>query len=105
MPPGQKRTPPSGPAPGCALPINERDGKGRLRDPVARFHVGNGARVERLCWRADTSPRGMAQSFGLMVNYLYDLATVEANHNAYARHRVVNASGALHTLLAPARAA
>ena len=85
--------------------LAERDGKGRLRDPVARFHVGNGARVERLCWRADTSPRGMAQSFGLMVNYLYDLATVEANHNAYARHRVVNASGALHTLLAPARAA
>lgn len=80
--------------------LAERDAKGRLRDPVARFHVGNGARVERLCWLADPGPRGMAQSHGLMVNYLYDLASVEANHNAYARHRVVNASGPLHALLA-----
>jgi len=45
----------------------------------------------------------MKQSLGLMVNYLYDLASVEANHNAYARHRVVNASGAMHALLAPER--
>ncbi|WP_062786573.1 malonyl-CoA decarboxylase [Novosphingobium capsulatum] len=88
---------------GARYLLAERDGRGRLRDPVARFHVGNGARVERLCWLADTSPRGMKQSLGLMVNYLYDLASVEANHNAYARHRVVNASGAMHALLAPER--
>ena len=42
-------------------------------DPVARFHLGNGARVERLNWAGDPSPKGIKQSYGLMVNYLYDL--------------------------------
>lgn len=88
---------------GARYLLGERDGEGRLLDPVARFHVGNGARVERLCWMADTSARGMAQSQGLMVNYLYDLATVESNHNAYARHRVVNAGPSMNGLLAPPR--
>ncbi|MGZ5181557.1 MAG: malonyl-CoA decarboxylase [Ramlibacter sp.] len=45
---------------------------GKPCDPVARFHLGNGARVERLNWAADPSPKGLKQSFGLMVNYLYD---------------------------------
>lgn len=88
---------------GARYLLGERDGEGRLIDPVARFHVGNGARVERLCWMADTGARGMAQSHGLMVNYLYDLDTVESNHNAYARHRVVNASAGMNGLLAPPR--
>jgi malonyl-CoA decarboxylase len=88
---------------GARYLLGERDGEGRLLDPVARFHVGNGARVERLCWMADTSARGLAQSHALMVNYLYDLDNVESNHNAYARHRVVNASPAMHGLLAPPR--
>jgi len=88
---------------GARYLVGERDGEGRLLDPVARFHVGNGARVERLCWMADTSARGMAQSHALMVNYLYDLKTVESNHNAYARHRVVNAGAAINGLLAPPR--
>lgn len=78
--------------------LTERDERGRLIDPVARFHVGNGARVERLCWMGDTSPRGMAQSGGLMVNYLYDLERAEANHTAYARHSTVAASPALQAL-------
>jgi malonyl-CoA decarboxylase len=78
--------------------LTERDERGRLIDPVARFHVGNGARVERLCWMGDTSPRGMAQSGGLMVNYLYDLERAEANHTAYARHSIVAASPALQAL-------
>jgi malonyl-CoA decarboxylase len=63
---------------------------GHVVDPVARFHLGNGARLERLNWMADASDRGIAQSFGLMVNYVYDLGDVERNHQEYMnRHRVV----------------
>ncbi|MFZ3322855.1 MAG: malonyl-CoA decarboxylase [Usitatibacter sp.] len=64
---------------------------GHVPDPVARFHLGNGARLERLNWMADASERGKAQSFGLMVNYVYDLGDVERNHEEYVkRHRVVS---------------
>ena len=52
--------------------------------PVARFHLGNGARLERLNWLADGSDNGITQSYGLMVNYLYDLDDIEKNHEAYA---------------------
>ena len=72
-------------------------------DPVARFHLGNGARLERLNWLADTSERGLSQSYGLMVNYLYDLDEIEANHEAYAQQRTVVASNAVTRLVrAPA---
>ncbi|HWY73108.1 MAG TPA: malonyl-CoA decarboxylase [Burkholderiaceae bacterium] len=54
-------------------------------DPVARFHLGNGARLERLNWLGDTSPSGMRRSAGLMVNYVYRLDEVERNHEAYAK--------------------
>lgn len=55
-------------------------------DPVARFHLGNGARVERLNWAADPSPKGIKQSYGLMVNYLYDLKRLD-------KHRAMHAQG------------
>ncbi len=61
-------------------------------DPVARFHLVNGARLERLNWLGDTSAAGMRQSAGMMVNYLYRLDEVERNHEAYARERTVVAS-------------
>lgn len=48
-------------------------------DPVARFHLGNGARIERLNWAADTSPKGLSQSCAMMVNYLYELDDLDAN--------------------------
>ena len=48
-------------------------------DPVARFHLGNGARIERLNWAADTSPKGLKQSWAMMVNYLYDLDELDTN--------------------------
>lgn len=48
-------------------------------DPVARFHLGNGARIERLNWAADTSAKGLSQSCGMMVNYLYELDELDAN--------------------------
>jgi malonyl-CoA decarboxylase len=59
---------------------------GRPVDPVARFHLGNGARVERLNWAGDPSPKGMRQSFGVMVNYLYDPRRLD-------RHRALLAQG------------
>jgi malonyl-CoA decarboxylase len=52
---------------------------GKPVDPVARFHLGNGARVERLNWLGDPSPKGLQQSYGLMVNYLYDLKRLDRN--------------------------
>jgi len=59
-------------------------------DPVARFHLGNGAALERLNWLGDTSESGMARSAGMMVNYVYRLADVERNHERYfAQHDVV----------------
>jgi malonyl-CoA decarboxylase len=63
-------------------------------DPVARFHLANGARLERLNWLGDTSRPGLRQSLGLMVNYVYRLADVERNHEAYARqYRITVSSG------------
>ncbi len=61
-------------------------------DPVARFHLGNGARVERLNWQADTSKKGLRQSWGIMVNYLYDPDRLEENIEAHARGEQVAAS-------------
>ncbi len=52
-------------------------------DPVARFHLGNGARLERIDWLANVSPRGLRESHGIMVNYLYDPGSIEANHEAF----------------------
>jgi malonyl-CoA decarboxylase len=67
-------------------------------DPVARFHLDNGARLERLNWRGDLSPKGLKQSFGLMVNYLYDLEKVEASHEKFKQGEVAR-SRAVHTLM------
>jgi malonyl-CoA decarboxylase len=62
-------------------------------DPVARFHLGNGARLERINWHADLSPKGLSQSFGIMVNYVYHLGDVEKNHEEYfTRHHAVCSS-------------
>jgi malonyl-CoA decarboxylase len=68
---------------------------GRPHDPVARFHLGNGARIERLNYLADTSARGKQQSYGLMVNYLYDPATIDGNVEAFSRGGEIAASAAL----------
>jgi malonyl-CoA decarboxylase len=73
----------------------------RPLDPVARFHLGNGARVERINWLADTSPRGMRQSLGVMVNYLYKLGDIESNHEAYARKGRVTISEGVKRSLRP----
>ena len=77
----------------------ERRKDGRALDPVAHFHLSNGARVERLNWAADTSSRGLAQSNGIMVNYLYDSRKIEANHEAYRGKGEVVSSPSVRALL------
>ena len=54
-------------------------------DPVARFHLANGAVLERINVYADRSPKGMTQSYGVMVNYRYDPDQVVANHEAFVQ--------------------
>jgi malonyl-CoA decarboxylase len=67
-------------------------------DPVARFHLGNGARLERINWLGDMSPAGVARSGSLTANYLYRLSDVERNHRVYARDRRVVASRQVHLM-------
>ena len=67
-------------------------------DPVARFHLGNGARIERINWAADPSAKGLSQSYGLMVNYLYDLKKID-KHRAMLADGTIATSGALDKLL------
>jgi len=81
--------------------LRARNGRGLPVDAVARFHLGNGARLERINWLADTSERAMAQGHGLMVNYQYDLDDIEKNHEAYAESRTVVASSAVQKWLRP----
>ncbi len=62
--------------------------EGKPVDAVARFHLGNGARVERLNWAGDPSPKGLKQSYGLMVNYLYDLKRLDRHRQLLAQGKV-----------------
>ena len=62
-------------------------------DPVARFHLGNGARVERLNWAGDPSAKGLKQSYGLMVNYLYDLQRLDKNRALLAKGKIPASKG------------
>ena len=70
------------------------DGRQPL-DPVARFHLGNGARLERINVLGDASPKGFKQSFGVMVNYLYDTDDLEQNVENFAREGTVATSAAV----------
>lgn len=79
--------------------IRAKTPAGRPLDPVARFHLGNGARLEALNFLGDTSPKGLRQSHGLMVNYCYDLDEIERNHEAYAEKGEVIVSPAVRRLI------
>ncbi|MGL3210988.1 malonyl-CoA decarboxylase [Bradyrhizobium sp. BR 1433] len=69
----------------CVQYLTRSPASGNRIDPVARFHLGNGARLERINWLGNTADRAMAESFGIMVNYLYDHDSIERNHEAFAR--------------------
>jgi malonyl-CoA decarboxylase len=79
--------------------VNEKSPRGRALDPVAHFHLSNGARLERINWEGDLSPRGLQQAAGLMVNYLYRLQDIEENHEAYSGEGRVTASQSVIRLL------
>lgn len=79
--------------------IHEQAGPKRALDPVAHFHLTNGARLERINWMADVSPKGLDQAAGMMVNYLYRLSEIEDNHEAYSGQGEVRASAAVRGLL------
>jgi malonyl-CoA decarboxylase len=79
--------------------LKARTPKGRLIDSVARFHLGNGARLERIDWLGDLSPKGLRESAGIMVNYLYRLDDIAKNHEAYANRDEIAASNAVKKLL------
>lgn len=79
--------------------LKARTASGRPVDPVARFHLGNGARLERVNWLGDKSAKGLRQSHGIMVNYLYDLKYIESNHEAYVNEGEVAASKRVRSLL------
>ena len=76
----------------------ERTEGGRPLDAVARFHLGNGARIERINWLGDPSPKGLKQSYGLMVNYLYDLKRLDKHRRELAQG-TVPVAGAVQSLL------
>jgi malonyl-CoA decarboxylase len=78
--------------------LKEKRPDGRPIDPVARFHLGNGARLERLNLLGDMSPAAMQQSHGLMVNYRYVLEDIEANHEAFANKGEVVATSTIRKL-------
>ncbi|MEK9723642.1 MAG: malonyl-CoA decarboxylase [Rhodospirillaceae bacterium] len=81
------------------LTEQKRGDSGRARDPVAHFHLSNGAIVERLNWLGDKSPNGLKQSAGLMVNYLYNLKRIDDNHEAYTGTAKVAVSPDIKSLL------
>jgi malonyl-CoA decarboxylase len=83
--------------------LTAKSGSGAPRDPVARFHLGNGARIQRIHAGADTSPKGIAQSGGAMVNYLYDLSRVSQNHERFATSGEIAASSEVRSLAAAAQ--
>lgn len=84
----------------CTQYLLHEKGRGnRAVDPVAHFHLTNGARVERINWLADTSEKGLQQSAGMMVNYLYRLDHIEPNHEAYRGEGKVAASSAVRHAL------
>ncbi len=79
--------------------VRQKNPDGQPIDPVARFHLGNGARLERININGDLSANGISISYGLMVNYVYDLDQIEANHEAYANTAEIVASPQVRKLV------
>jgi malonyl-CoA decarboxylase len=83
----------------CACYLTRAPSSAGRIDPVARFHLGNGARLERINWLGNTAPRAIAESFGLMVNYLYDHDSIENNHEGFVRDGTIVRSPEVDLLL------
>ncbi len=83
----------------CARYLTEAKSRGRPADPVTRFHIGNGAQLEQINWMGDTSRNGLTQSAGMLVNYLYDLKTIERNHESFAETGAVAHSSQVRKLI------
>lgn len=77
----------------------ERRPDGKAKDPVAHFHLSNGARMERLNWLGDTSKKGLAQAHGMMINYLYRVSDIEGNSDAYSSSGKIAVSSSVKPLL------
>jgi malonyl-CoA decarboxylase len=86
----------------CATYLTGTGGPKGFADPVARFHLSNGARLERVNWLGNVAPRGIQESYGIMVNYLYDPKAIEANHEAFAQDGTVVRSPDVDALLVAA---
>lgn len=84
--------------------VTARDKRGQVADPVARFHLGNGARLDAIHTDADLSPKGQQQSRGVMVSYLYKLDEIEANHFALFELGKVATSASIQELMEGAAA-
>ncbi|MDR0288586.1 MAG: malonyl-CoA decarboxylase [Rickettsiales bacterium] len=72
--------------------LKVKNSSGGAYDPVAHFHLSNGASIKQLNWMADTSEKGISQSAGMMVNYLYELSKIDNNHESYMVNKVVSHS-------------
>jgi len=70
--------------------LKVKNSSGGAYDPVAHFHLSNGASIKQLNWMADTSEKGISQSAGMMVNYLYELSKIDNNHESYMVNKVVS---------------
>ncbi len=79
--------------------VEEKRRSGEARDPVAHFHLTNGARVERIDWLGDRSAKGLRESAGMMVNYLYRLDQIDENHEAYKSSGKISVSNSVRALL------
>ncbi len=77
--------------------LHAKHGKDPL-DPVARFHLRNGARLDRINWLGDTSAAGLQRSAGLTANYVYRLGELERNHRLYSSEHRIQASYAVERL-------
>jgi malonyl-CoA decarboxylase len=83
----------------CALYLTRQPSPGSRIDPVARFHLGNGARLERINWLGNAAHCAIQESFGIMVNYLYDHESIEDNHEAFVRDGTIVRSPDVDALL------
>lgn len=72
---------------------------GGAYDPVAHFHLSNGASIKQINWMADTSEKGISQSAGIMVNYLYELPKIDHNHENYMINKVISHSKKVSSML------